>query len=146
MTMSNFPNGFSQGVSIRGVPIAMTHPGKVFWVGNSATSLVGERGASDGNDGSFLAPFSTLDYAVGQCAANRGDIIMVRPNHATTVSSATGLALDVAGIAIIGLGVGANRPTITLDTATTATIAVSAANISMQNVVVRSEERRVGKE
>ena len=135
-SMSNYPNGFSQGVSIRGVPIAMTHPGKVFWVGNSASALVGERGASDGNDGSFLAPFSTLDYAVGQCAANRGDIIMVRPNHATTVSSATGLALDVAGIAIIGLGVGANRPTITLDTATTATIAVSAANVSLQNVVV----------
>lgn len=134
---SNFPSGFAAGVSIRGVPLIQTHPGKVFWVSNVTTGLLsGQKGGSDGNKGTFDAPFSTLDYAVGQCAANRGDIIFVKPGHAETISSATALALDVAGIAIVGLGSGTNRPTFTLDTATTATIGVSAANITMTNCVI----------
>lgn len=134
--MDNYPGGFTNGILIRGMPIHVTNPGKVFWVGNSTTLLAGEKTKSDGNKGTYYEPFSTLDYAVGQCASGRGDIIMVRPGHTETVSSATALALDVAGIAIVGLGVGSARPTITLDTATTATIGVSAANISMQNMVI----------
>ena len=131
--LSNFPNGFASGISIRGVPLIQTHPGKVFWVGNSATLLKGEKSASNGNKGSFLDPFSTIDYAVGQCAANRGDIIFVRPNHTETVTAAGGLDLDVAGIAIIGLGSGSNRPTVNFTTATTADMDVDAANITMVN-------------
>lgn len=133
MPMSNYPNGFAQGISIRGVPLMQTHPGKVFWVGNSATLLPGEIGASNGNDGSFLKPFSTIDYAVGRCADNRGDIIFVRPNHTETVTAAGGLDLDVIGIALIGLGSGSNRPKINFTTATTADMDVDAANITMVN-------------
>jgi hypothetical protein len=107
----------------------------VFWVGNGTALQSGQRGGSDGNRGTFESPFATLDYAVGQCTANRGDIIFVKPGHAETISTATALALDVAGIAIVGLGAGSLRPTFTLDTATTATIAVSAANISVQNCI-----------
>lgn len=54
---SNFPAGFSQGVTIRGMPIAQTHPGKVFWVSNATTLLKGQRGGSNGNDGTFNSPF-----------------------------------------------------------------------------------------
>lgn len=132
-TLSNYPDGFAAGVSIRGVPLLQTHPGKVFWVGNSATLLRDEKGASNGNKGTFLEPFSTIDYAVGQCAANRGDIIVVRPNHTETVTAAAGLDLDVAGIALIGLGSGSNRPKINFTTATTADMDVDAANITMVN-------------
>lgn len=131
--MANYPNGFASGIQIRGVPLIQTHPGKVFWVGNSATLQVGEKSASNGNDGSFFAPFSTIDYAVGQCAANRGDIIFVRPGVTETVTAAAGLALDVAGIALIGLGSGSNRPTINFTTATTADMNVDSANITMVN-------------
>lgn len=134
--ISNFPNGFANGIAIRGIPLVQTHPGRVFWVSNVTTGLLaGQRGGSDGNRGTFDSPFSSLDGAIGQCAANRGDIIFIKPGHAETISSATALALDVAGVAIIGLGVGANRPTFTLDTATTATIGVSAANIAIKNCV-----------
>lgn len=131
--MSNYPDGFAAGISIRGVPLLQTHPGKVFWVGNSASLLVGEKSASNGNKGGFLDPFSTIDYAVGQCAANRGDIIFVRPNHTETVTAAAGLDLDVAGIAVIGLGSGSNRATVNFTTATTADMDVDAANITMVN-------------
>lgn len=133
MSMDNYPGGFKNGILIRGVPLSVTHPGKVFWVGNSATLLKGEKSASNGNDGTYYSPFSTIDYAVGQCAASRGDVIMVRPNHTETVTAAAGLDLDVAGIALIGLGAGSIRPTINFTTATTADMDVDAANITMYN-------------
>src|SRR5262245_42610144 len=60
---------------------------------------------------------------------------MVKPGHAETITSSTALAFNVAGVAIIGLGLGTNRPTFTFTTANTARIAVSAANISIQNCV-----------
>ena len=131
-TASNFPAGFNN-VTIRGVPITQSHPGQVYWVSNATTVLPGQIGGSDGNPGTFNAPFNTLDYAIGRCTASRGDIIFVKPGHAETYSDATSLNLDVAGIAIVGLGSGSLRPTFTLDTANTATIPVSAANISIQN-------------
>lgn len=135
MAISNFPNGFAQGVSIRGVPLVQSHPGKVFWVSNASTVLQGQRGGSNGNNGTFDSPFSTVDYAIGQCTAGRGDIIFVKPGHAETLSSAGAIAADVAGVAIIGLGTGSLRPTFTLDTATTTTISVSAANVTFKNLI-----------
>jgi hypothetical protein len=129
---SNFPGGFNN-VTIRGVPITQSHPGQVYWVSNATPTLPGQIGGSDGNPGTFNAPFSTLDYAIGRCTANRGDIIFIKPGHAETISSATALAFDVAGVAIVGLGAGTKRPTFTLDTAATTTVAVSADNMSISN-------------
>jgi len=133
---SNYPNGFAGGVTIRNVPIAQTNPGQVYWVSNNTTGLLpGQRGGSDGNRGTFDAPFATLNYALTQCVANRGDIIFIKPGHAESVASATALNFSMAGVAIVGLGYGAARPTFTFTTANTATIPVSAANISIQNCV-----------
>ena len=80
-------------------------------------------------------PFASIAYAVTQCVAGRGDRIYALPGHTESVSSATTLALSVAGITVEGLGYGLNRPIITLNTATTATIPVSAANITLKNLV-----------
>src|SRR5665647_1889483 len=124
--ISNFPNGFSAGITIRGIPIAQTHPGQTFWVGNSTVQMGNQRTASNGNEGTFLAPLSTITYALSRCTASRGDIIYVRPGHAETISAAAGLALNKAGVAIVGLGHGSARPTITLGTANTASITVAA--------------------
>lgn len=125
MPISNFPHGFANGVSIRGVPLLTAYPGNVFWVDSGA--------GSDQNKGTFDRPFSTIDYAVGRCTANNGDIIVVKAGHTETVIAAAGLDLDVAGIALIGLGAGSDRPTINFTTATTADMDVDAANISMYN-------------
>ena len=134
MTMSNYPGGFTDGVLIRGLPLVQTHPGKVFWVSNaSAAQLTGHRTGSNGNQGTFNDPFSTLDYAFDQCTASRGDVIFVKPGHAETISTAAILDFDKAGVAVIGLGTGSLRPTFTYTTAITATIDVTAANISIQN-------------
>jgi hypothetical protein len=132
---SNYPNGFQFGVSIRGVPLMQTHPGKAYWVSNNAIGLLaGQKGGSDGNRGTFDAPFATLAYALSQCVANRGDIIFIKPGHAETISSATSLPMNVAGVAVVGLGTGNSRPSYTFNTANTATIPVSADNISIQGI------------
>jgi hypothetical protein len=134
--MATYPNGFNNGISIRGMPIAQTHPGRAFWVSNNATGLLaGQRGGSDGNRGTFDSPYATLNYAVSQCVANRGDIVFIKPGHAETIIAAGTIALSIAGVAIVGLGVGASRPTFTYTTANTAAITVSAANISIQNCI-----------
>lgn len=136
MSVSNFPNGFPTGVTIREQPIQVLYPGKVFWVNNS--SVLAERGigGSNGNKGTYQQPFSTLAYALTQCTANRGDIIVLMPGHAETVSSATALDLNVAGVCILGLGTGSKRPSLTLDTATTSLITVSAANVTVKNLQI----------
>lgn len=133
MPNSNYPSGFRDGVTIRGVPLTVTNPGRVFWVSNATTLQPGDKGGSNGNDGTYNKPFATAAYASTRCVANRNDIIACKPGHAETISSATAMALTIAGIAIIGLGQGSNRPKFTIDTANTATIAVSADNISFTN-------------
>lgn len=135
MPMTNYPNGFANGITVRGVPLHTAFPGKVFWVSNATTLQAGQKGGSDGNKGTFDAPFATIDGAIGQCTASRGDIIFVKPGHAETISAAGAIAADVAGVAIVGLGTGSLRPTITFDTATTTTITVSAANVAFKNII-----------
>lgn len=134
MTIANYEGGFTDGLTVRGVPINVANPGKVFWVLKSgAAQLPNQKDGSDGNSGKFNAPFATLNYAITQCLAGRGDIIMIKSGHTETISSATALNFNIAHVAIVGLGVGSARPTFTLDTANTATIPVSAANISITN-------------
>lgn len=78
-------------------------------------------------------PKATVDQAIDLCTANNDDIIIVLPNHAETVT-ATSIALDKAGVRIIGMGKGLARPTFTFGAAA-ATITVSAANASWENSV-----------
>lgn len=133
MPLSRYPHGFNDGVLLREHLHVDAVPGKIFYVGNNATLLVGERGASDANDGSFLKPFSTVDYAISQCAANRGDVIFIRPNHTTTVDAADEVDFDVAGISVIGLGNGSNRPRFDY-TAGAGEVAIGADNVLLQNI------------
>lgn len=125
-THSNYPSGFPHGVTLRNVPILNTYSGKVFWVHSGS--------GSDGNKGTFDRPFASVDYAVGQCTANRGDVIMVKPGHAETFTAAAGIDADVAGIAIVGQGADADMPEFTFTTATTADIDVDAANITFRGL------------
>lgn len=131
--LSNFPNGFANGVTIRGVPLALTHPGRVYWVYNGSALLTNQKAGSDGNKGTFDAPFATVDYAISQCTANRGDVVFVKPGHAETFAAADGFDIDIAGVAVIGLGSGTLMPTFTLS-ATTSDVNISAANCTLMNV------------
>jgi hypothetical protein len=131
---SSYPNGFPGGLTVRGVPIQQAHPGEVFWVNNSSVLAKGGVGGSNGNDGSYKKPFSTIDYAIGRCTAGRGDIIMVMPGHAETITAAGGITIDVNGICIMGLGTGNLAPTLTYTTANTASVSWTADQCTMKNI------------
>lgn len=136
MPHSNYPNGFTHGLTVRGIPLTMQYPGEVFWVdGSSITPPRGVVGGANGNPGTFNQPFATIDYAIGKCLASRGDIIVVKPGHTETIATDGGITADVADVAIIGLGSGTSRPTVTLGTLAAAAVVVSAANVTMMNIV-----------
>ena len=86
-------------------------------------------------DGSSLRPFNTIENALNKSGVSAGDIIVVMEGHAETISSATALNADIAGVQVIGQGFGSRRPTITLDTATTTTIPVTVANFAFKNII-----------
>jgi hypothetical protein len=102
--------------------------GNIFFV----NSVTGTNGAGYGQNPD--APVASIDYAIGLCTANNGDRIYVMPGHVETVGAAAAVALDVAGVEIIGLGSGAARPTVNFTT-TDATFAVSAANCTVRNLL-----------
>lgn len=133
MPISSYPNGFANGLTVRGMPINIAYPGQVFFLNNSGVLPQLGISGSDGNPGTYLKPFATLSYASSQCTANRGDVIMVMPGHSETISSASALTLSKAGVLVVGMGSGTKRPLFTLDTANTATINVSAANVGFVN-------------
>lgn len=133
MPITNFPGG----VSSYGVPLLGSGPvfttGNVFFVDSNA-SLASDNTTSGTTD----APFATLDYAIGQCTANNGDHIIVMPNHAETITGAGGIAADVAGITIIGMGTWNQRPRFLMDGGTAVTFAISAADVTVRNLVFAS--------
>jgi hypothetical protein len=108
----------------------MLTTGNVFFVDSGASLAVDSTAHGDSPE----RPFATIDYAVGQCTANNGDVIYVMPGHAETVSAAGGLDLDVAGISVVGLGKGTDQPTVTLDTIVSADVDVDAANVTVDNI------------
>lgn len=110
--------------------------GKSFIVGKSAlaySSMYRQLFVSD-VDGT-VRYFSTIAAAIAACTANSGDTIFVLPGHTETISAAAGIAISKAGVSIVGLGNGATRPTITFDTATTATMTITAANVTIDNFI-----------
>lgn len=123
---SNFPNGFSNGVTVRGIPILNTYANRVFWVDSNAPSS---------GKGTFDRPFLTINDAITACTASKADFVFCKAGHAETISAAAGVALSKAGVSVVGLGRGSIRPTLNL-TATASTITMSAANCTLQNFLI----------
>ena len=125
---TNSPNGLTSfGIPLIGSgPTIPVTTGKYFFVdsGNPAANI-----------GTFNQPNTTIKAAVTQCVNNRGDVIIVGPGHAETISTATSLTLNKAGITIVGLGNGSLRPTLTFS-ATASILNVTAANIKMENILI----------
>ena len=94
---------------------------------------------SDNSDG--LTPdraLATLDAAFALCTANKGYRIFVLPLHAETITGAAGIAHDVAGVSVIGLGHGGQRPTFLMDGSTAVTYKITANDALVRNLVFKS--------
>jgi hypothetical protein len=102
--------------------------GTIFYV-DSGASGAGIAGLSPGD------AFATVDQAINLSIA--GDVIIALPGHAETISNATSLVPDVAGVSIIAVGVGARRPTITFDNASSEII-ISAASVLFSGFRIRT--------
>jgi hypothetical protein len=103
--------------------------GNIYYVDSGST------GAADNTTRGGTTPgsaFATIDYAIGRCSGNNGDMIYVMPGHAETVTAA--ITLDVAGVSIIGLGSGTGRPTISCATNSIDEMTVTAANCTIENL------------
>lgn len=109
--------GFMQGIA-----------GKVFVVGNQSNQnqdfIKQVLKVDPQGDVRFL---DSIEEALDECTASRGDVIFVLPGY--TETRTTALAIDVAGVAVIGLGFGLNRPVITGNGT------IDAVNITANNVV-----------
>jgi len=122
MGLTNFPNG----ITSMGIPLIGGCAGNVFFV----NSVIG----SDGNKGKDTKrPFASIDYAVGKCTANKGDIIYVMPNHSEAVITAGLIDIDVAGVSIIGIGTGTDMPRIDY-TAAAGSVVIGADNVTVKNI------------
>jgi hypothetical protein len=118
---------FNKNVTVEGALLGVDQYSSVFYVDSTTGLDSGTWG------GTYLKPFATVDYAIGQATADKGDIIYVMPSHTETFTAADGFDADVAGVTIIGLGTGDDRPTFNF-TDTDATVAIGAANVTLKNL------------
>ena len=77
----------------------------------------------------------TVDAAIAKCTADKGDIIYVAATHAETgdTTSQELFDVDVAGVSIIGLGQGDQRPTFTF-TEDSVTVVLGASSCRLSNL------------
>jgi len=107
-------------------------PGDVWFVDAAATGA----GATTSYGRTPDAPFSTLAYAFSSDLVGSGDVVYVMPGHTETIDAAGDITMDIAGVRVVGLGRGSSRPTFTFATATTATWLITAADVSVENVLI----------
>lgn len=105
--------------------------GNIYFVDSGSSTGADSTGYGHNPD----APFLTINYAVAQCTANNGDVVYVMPGHTESVIAAAGLDLNTAGVTIIGLGEGADRPTVTFSTDVTADMNIDGASITIKNIL-----------
>lgn len=109
------------------------HPGEIWFVSSTAAGT----GDTVGHGKNPDSPFATLAYAFSSDLVASGDVVYVLPGHAETIAAAGGITQDIAGVKVIGLGWGSNRPTFTWS-ATASTWVISAANSVVKNILTTS--------
>ena len=112
-----------------------SYPGKTFYV-LAASAAMYPTVANDLrgiNDEGVPMLHNTIASALSACVANRGDVIKVLPGHTESVS--TTITVSVAGVKIVGIGHGTNRPNLTqATTGSSGVMTISAANVWVENI------------
>lgn len=88
------------------------------------------------DDGSKMV-HTTVDAAINDTTASRGDVIYALPNHTENLTTATSINLDVNGVSVIGLGEGNSIPKFST-TAAAGSITVAGTNCLLENIWVYS--------
>lgn len=142
------PTNFPSGISSYGMPVfPVNFP---FINAQSSATAVGSGQAikgssnvyfvssvigSDGNPGSKMASGGPLaSFAQAITMVSPGDTIVLMPGHVETMKAAGTVSVACSNITVVGLGVGAVRPTFKYSTATTATFDIVKDNITFANI------------
>jgi hypothetical protein len=130
------PNQLSRYGAISKVLPLMNPVGKVFFVAdiNDAWMADLQEQYPPDSDG-VVRVYQSFTTALASCVVGRGDVIMIAPGLTTTITGAAGVAVSVAGVTIIGLGNGQDRPIFNFTTAVGASFDITAANVTIKNCV-----------
>lgn len=109
---------------------------KVFLVSDSDDTNTGAAPAELGanfpvDEDGVVRVYTTIQDAVNAAAASRGDVVLVAPGYDHTLSRVDTWA--TAGVKVIGLGEGFDRPTVRFGAATDA-VHLGASNITVQGL------------
>ena len=92
--------------------------------------------------------FASINFAANSSnntglVPTNGDVIYVLPGHVENIGNAT-LTCNTAGVRVIGVGTGTDRPLISFNN-TNANIAITAANVTLRNFQVTATVANVAK-
>jgi hypothetical protein len=132
MKISSYIAAYGNSVLTGLPPAILQGDGYIFFVNNGSAAAADTVATNNGH--TWALPFSSIDYAIGQCSGSTPDIILVAPGHTEALVAAKGIVCDVAGVYILGVGYGTLRPLITFGTATTVDMDIDAANVTFDNV------------
>jgi hypothetical protein len=110
--------------------------GKVFFVASSSSAFTGDltQFMHPDEDGDTRT-FTSLPSAITAAVASRGDVIVLLPGFTATCTGAGTITVNKAGVTIVSLGEGNARATISYSTAVSASFDITAANVTIDNVI-----------
>lgn len=115
------------------LPNPVAFPGYILGNNGGVVRYVCSLGIQDGTQDDIASLLSTsLAAGLSACRANRGDVLCVLPGH---VESVTTTPTFVAGVRIVGVGNGDERPTFNWTT-TASQWAITVANVSIENCIL----------
>jgi hypothetical protein len=110
--------------------------GKTWYVSSVINAGNGE--TIEGAAGTLQEVIDAIDTAETAGYEVEGSTINILPGHSETITGAGGLTFDVAGLRVIGHGIGSQRPTFLMDAGTTVTAVVTGANTYIENCVFKA--------
>lgn len=113
---------------VDGVNVLGSRTGSTFYADSSLGNA-----AYEGDTPTFAK--ATLATALALCTANKGDVVYLMPGHVESLADAQ-IDINVAGVTIIGLGHGADRPRFDYDHANSS-IDISASGVVVCNITLR---------
>lgn len=78
--------------------------------------------------------FPTITKALAATVADRGDTVVIASNHDEVITTAGGITISTNGVALVGLGNGVDRPTISFTTSVAASFNVSGNEVVVKNI------------
>jgi len=108
-------------------PSMIKGQGSIFYVDSGVASTAGT---------SWATAVGTLDEAINLCTEDRGDVILIAEGHTEVLAGADAANFDIAGITVIGLGIGEQAPV--FDVTTNGELVIGDDDTKLYNLVFKA--------